>query len=99
MNVWPMEGRGDSENRPKLMENFSFILVSRLVCVNISSTCSGSFCLTKIPTDALFCADWEYDNDENRGCQNDGFQPAYMTDNHENWMYQTLEACCEQHYG
>lgn len=36
---------------------------------------------------------------ENKFCRNDGEQPAYMTNNFQIWMFNSVEDCCRTYYG
>jgi len=48
-----------------------------------------------LPGAGKYYPDW---SNNNNVCSNDGAQPAYMTNNQDLWMYDELEACCNERY-
>ena len=58
--------------------------------------CVGIINIPGIPVGSgLYYPDWE---GEDKGCKNDGDEPAYMSNNPSAWMFDTLDKCCANRY-
>ena len=67
-----------------------------LVCLAVWGTMDSQPILAVDPGENVYYPDWD---GQTGTCLNDGRQPPYMMKNKEEWLYDSLEGCCERYYG
>lgn len=87
--------KNDGKHPPYMEANPRDYLMSTLaVCCKTYFGWNYDACVGKLRgtcSRALFYPDFEGDNE---GCVDDGNEPAYMTDNHVDYMFSQLDDCC-----